>query len=282
MDVAGLMTTVPWLMNMLRKVPGATGVFERFAQWCYDQLEEKREALKVANKGQQPRDVISWLIKSEDEASGMAGSTSAAIQEDARVLIIAGSDTAASAITNTLYFLAKYPAVCEKLQQLLKVIFPAGDTDWNYAKVKAIPYLDYIINETLRLRPAAPIGFLRETPPQGLQVDDVFIPGGTIVSVPTWAIHRDSRNWERPDDFVPERWEKMSTNTAPYIAFQRGPFSCAGKNLAIMELRMVISRIVLRYRIAFAPGEDGEAFQSGAKEKLTLWLPPLRMVFTRR
>ncbi|KAF2134736.1 cytochrome P450 [Dothidotthia symphoricarpi CBS 119687] len=283
MSIAGLVTTLPWLMNMLRVVPGATGKFERFAGWCYEQLRLKRESLaaeRAANSKQEPRDVMTWLIKAMDEGDRSAPPTESAIQEDVRTLISAGSDTVAITFTNTLYFLVKYPAVYQKLQRLMAAEFPSGYGAWTYEKAKSIPYVDYIIHETLRLRPAVPMGFLRQTPPQGLQVDEVFIPGDTIINVPTYTIHRDERYFEEATEFVPERWETLSPDTAAYLAFQRGPFMCSGRNLAIMQLRMLISCLALRYSIAFAPGEDGVAFADGEKETLTMWIPPLQMVFT--
>ena len=160
--------------------------------------------------------------------------------------------------------------------------FPQGYSSWTYNKAKGVPYIDYIIHETLRLRPAVPMGFLRQTPPQGLQIDEIFIPGDVIVNVPTYTIHRDSRYFYDAAKFIPERWEELSPDTAAYLAFQRGPFTCSGKNLATMQLRMLISCLALRYRIHFAPGEDGVAFATQEKETLTMWIPPLQMVFRPR
>ncbi|KAK8067295.1 hypothetical protein PG997_014042 [Apiospora hydei] len=252
MATAGLVTNFPWLMNMLRVIPGATGRFQKFADWCYEQVDLKRDALareKAEGRAQEPRDVMSWIIKAQQDGDRSAPPTESAIREDARTLISAGSDTVAIAFTN----------------------------------FQKIPYIDHLIHETLRLRPPAPMGFLRETPPAGLQVDDVFIPGGVNVNVPTWTIQRDERYFSRALDFVPERWEAPSAESATaYLAFQRGPFQCSGKAVAMMQMRMLVSCVALRYNLAFAPGEDGEEFWKGAKETMTLWLPPLRMVFEPR
>jgi hypothetical protein len=93
MSMAGLVTTLPWLMNMLRVIPGATGVFEKFAGWCYEQLRLKRESLaqeRASGKKTEPRDVMTWLINAMDEGDKSAPPSEAAIQEDARTLISAG------------------------------------------------------------------------------------------------------------------------------------------------------------------------------------------------
>lgn len=80
-------------MNMLRVVPGATGPFEKFANWCYEQLRLKRLALKAeqeADGDPTPRDVMTWLINAQENGDKSAPPTEAAIQEDARTLISAG------------------------------------------------------------------------------------------------------------------------------------------------------------------------------------------------
>ncbi|KAK7966264.1 uncharacterized protein PG986_000541 [Apiospora aurea] len=322
MATAGVVTNFPWLMNMLRVIPGATGRFQQFADWCYEQVDVKRDALareKAEGSAQEPRDVMSWIIKAQQDGDRSAPPTESAIREDARTLISAGrlvdplvypleivirrdpeltvaiSDTVAIAFTNLACKSLIYgelqsllhgqePPVYQKLQRLLDAEFPQESSkDWTYEKAKKIPYIDHLIHETLRLRPPAPMGFPRETPPAGLQVDDVFIPGGVNVNVPTWAIQRDERYFARALDFVPERWmAPPPESAAAYLPFQRGPFQCSGKAVAMMQMRMLIGCIALRYNLAFASGEDGEAFWEGAKETMTLWLPPLRMVFEPR
>ncbi|KAF7596508.1 hypothetical protein BBP40_001380 [Aspergillus hancockii] len=285
MATAGVVTTLPWLMNMLRVIPGATGRFERFAGWCYEQLDLKRQTLaseKTSGRSVEPQDVMSWIIKAQQEGDRSAPPTESAIREDVRTLISAGSDTVAIAFTNFLYFMAKHPQLYKKLQNLLSTTFPSGSQTWTYSKAKQIPYIDHLIHETLRLRPPVPMGFPRQTPPEGLQIDEVHIPGDVIVNVPTWAIQRDERHFESAAEFIPERWESVSPESAAYLPFQRGAFTCAGKALAMMQMRMLISCVALRYDVGFAPGEDGVAFWEGARETLTLWIPGLKMVFRER
>ncbi|KAI1842511.1 hypothetical protein JX265_012677 [Neoarthrinium moseri] len=285
MAIAGVVTTLPWLMNMLRVIPGATGKFEKFASWCSGEVDLKREALaseQAKGMDEEPSDVMSWIIKAQQEKQRSAPPTESAIREDARTLISAGSDTIAIAFTNFLYLMVKNPEAYKKLQKLLDAEFPGGYNDWAYDNVKRIPYIDCLIHETLRLRPPVPMGFLRETPDAGLQVGDVFIPGKINVNVPIWAMQRDERYFDRALDFIPERWETLSPESSAYFPFQRGGFSCVGKANAMMQIRMLISATALQYNLAFAPGEDGERFGEGTEERLTLWIPPLYMTFHPR
>lgn len=105
-------------------------------------------------------------------------------------------------------------------------ICPRGDEDWSYDKVKALPYLEGIINETLRMKPAVPSGTPRVTPKAGLQIDEVYIPGDTNVIVPTYSIQRDPRYFENPNAFLPERWMEdemtLMMEKSAYFPFSLG------------------------------------------------------------
>ncbi|KIW88830.1 uncharacterized protein Z519_10314 [Cladophialophora bantiana CBS 173.52] len=278
MITIGTLGTLPWLLAFFSAIPGIAGTFQDFMGYCRDQLEEKKRS---TGKDQEPRDVISWLIKAKYENDQSAPPSDFALSEDTRLIIIAGSDTTAAALANTFFYLAKNPAVQQKLQKELDTIFPEGEKDWTYEKAK-FAYLDNIINESLRLKPPVPGGLPRITPPQGLQIDEVYIPGDTVVGVPVHTLQRDARYFKRPLEFIPERWGQISVEKVPFFPFSKGAFSCVGKQLAMMELRMVLSRAALSFDIAFADGEDGVKFDTEVLDTFTLTLPPLKLKFTPR
>jgi cytochrome P450 len=216
------------------------------------------------------------------------------------------SDTTAATLSNCFYYLARYPETYKRLQQETDKVFPGGDKDWNYTRIANLPYLDAIINETLRLKPAVPSGVQRETPVVGIDIDELHIPGKVLVRVPLYAVSRDSRYFERPEEFLPERWlqdSAMKTDKSAYAPFligklfcflmnrgvfeesadpSPGAYSCVGKNLAIMQLRSVLSRTVLMFNLSFAPGEDGEKFAIEDLDTFTLTVPKLTVVLTER
>jgi cytochrome P450 len=109
-------------------------------------------------------------------------------------------------MANALYYLALNASAYKRLQTIIDGIFPSGDSTFSYDQVKSVPYLEGIINETLRLKPVIPSGQPRVTPPSGLQIDEVWIPGDVNVILPQWVIQRDERYYERAKEFTPERW----------------------------------------------------------------------------
>jgi cytochrome P450 len=195
------------------------------------------------------------------------------------------SETTATTLAGALYYLAKCPQKQKKLQRLLDETIE-GNNAWTYEKAKSVTYIDDWISETLRLRPALLTGGPRETPRKGIQIDEVFIPGNTNVLVPVSLIHRDPRWWQDPEDFIPERFgerrQEMGTDQAPYLPFSLGAYSCPGKNLAQLSLRIALSTIVQNFDISFAPGETGEAFDKEVLDTFTVTLPPLHLEFKAR
>lgn len=280
MGVLGIMSHVPWLLNMMGKIPGAAASYQEFFAWCRSEIEAKK---KVWDPEEYPQDIVSWLIKAVMDRDPSAPPSDAALNDDARVIVVAGSETTATTLASVIYYLAKHQAVQQKLKSDIDAVL--GE-QWAYEEVKKITFIDDIINETLRLKPALLTGGYRVTPLQGLTVDDTFIPGDTNVFVPVQAIQTDPRYWTEATAFAPERFGErradMGTDDAPFLPFTLGAYHCPGKNLAFLSLRIALSRIMREFDVTFAPGETGEVFDQEAKDTFTTTLPPLMIRFTKR
>ena len=148
-----------------------------------------------------------------------------------------------------MYWLLQDRRAYLKLREECKTIFSEGEEfeasrlgDW-----KRAPYLNGCAMEALRLLPSGPNGHQRiVNSPGGLMTPiGLHIPEGTKVSVPTWTVHHDPRNFEKPWDFIPERWIEGSGfegahNPTAFMAFSLGSYSCIGKPLALMQIRMFL------------------------------------------
>ena len=117
--------------------------------------------------------------------------------------------------------------------------------------VKNLPYLAACINEGLRLHSTSAVGLPRVVPPGGLMISGRMYPEGCILSVPTFTIHRDPEVWGPDVDvYRPERWfeeDKKERMLLTFNAFSYGPRACVGKNLANMELQLIIGTIFRRF-----------------------------------
>ncbi|KAG6366127.1 hypothetical protein INS49_000303 [Diaporthe citri] len=272
---------LPWLMNIMTSIPSASSIYTEIFSFCEDEIRAKQ---KLWDSEKCPSDIVSWLLKAVHDKDASAAPTTEALEYDSRLVLLAGSDTASSTLANALFFLCKNVGAQEKLREQLRQVMPGGSRQWDYEKVQLVTFLDDIIAETLRLRPAVLVAGSRETPPAGLQIDEVHIPGNTNVLVPVYNIQRDPRYWPQAGEFIPERWgdrrSEMGTDKAPYFPFLAGAYSCPGKNLAYMSLRIALSTLVQKFDISFAAGESGTAFENDDLDTFVVTLPPLHITFT--
>lgn len=121
------------------------------------------------------------------------------------------------------YALAKYP----HHQDLILAELAALDNTYDIPALEKLPHLNACITETLRLWPAAATTVIRMTPPEGLNVGGVQIPGGVHVTAPRWTNFRDELAFPRGKEFVPERWTtkpEMVARPKGFFPFGAGEF----------------------------------------------------------
>ncbi|KAH7157917.1 averantin oxidoreductase [Dactylonectria estremocensis] len=267
-----------WCWLLIQSIPIITYQREKFLDWLRQQVKERAE-----NEPELP-DVLSWILSAFREVEKPSKQHELDLLGEANLIVVAGSDTTAAAMTCTLFELACHPEVCRKLQLEIDGYFATHETT-DFSGLSRLEYLQAVIDEAFRLHPTVPSGLQRATPPEGLQIGDVFIPGHMIVQIPTYTTMRDDRRYVRPNDFVPERWTTkpdLVKNTSGFAPFSMGRYSCPGKQLALMEIRHVISQIVNKYDVGFAAGQTPEAFIDGKLDGFTLVCPKLDLVFKTR
>ena len=122
-----------------------------------------------------------------------------------------------------------------------------------------------------------------------------YLPEGTITTVHMYSIHRDGRNFSPlPDSFWPERWihaaagdksvigMKLVHNASAFFPFSFGPGNCAGKALAMQELRMVVSAMIQRLDLSLDDSFDPVAYENELLDYLILTRPPLPVTVRQR
>jgi cytochrome P450 len=80
----------------------------------------------------------------------------------------------------------------------------------------------------------------------------IVLPAGSIACIWIYGLHRNPRFWNRPDDFIPERWldpelRDEGITCGAYIPFAVGPRNCVGQPLASIILRGLLARLIHRY-----------------------------------
>lgn len=138
-----------------------------------------------------------------------------------------GSDTTAATLTFLFYHLAKDPSQVEKLRAELEPLLN-GKPLLDPKDISKAQHLNGTIQEALRLHPAIPSGFPRVTPPEGIVINGTFIPGGTTVVIPVYAMQHDNANYPMAEEFIPERWyskPELIKNKDAFLTWNIGEYS---------------------------------------------------------
>ncbi|KAJ6468280.1 cytochrome P450 [Mycena sanguinolenta] len=209
------------------------------------------------------------------------------VAADGTLAVIAGADTAASALTSLFYFLLSHPKYYEKLQEEVDSQFPPGADPLDVSNHVDMKLLNACIDETLRLHPPVPTNGPRQVPrgSQGKVIAGVFIPEGTQVYVPPYSLHRDTRYFSpSPGQFMPERWidPALAPSADAFIPFSYGPSNCVGRGLARQEIAMVACLLLSRLDIKFASGFNAAAWPDKLHDHFVTTRGPLIVSVKRR
>lgn len=197
------------------------------------------------------KDLLARLIEGRDEKGEPLGREE--LTAEALTQLIAGSDTTSNTSCALLYHAVRTPGVVDKLRAELDSAIPRDVTVPTFDQVKDLPYLQNVINETMRYHSTSGIGLPRQIPPTspGVEILGHFYPSGTVLSVPTYSIHHSISIWgPDADDFRPERWDDATDRQKnAFIPFSYGPRACIGRNIAEMELKLIVAAWVRRYDV---------------------------------
>ncbi|KAI0179440.1 cytochrome P450 [Hypoxylon sp. FL1284] len=167
----------------------------------------------------------------------------------ASTLVIAGGETVATFLSAVTYHLVNNPSTLQKLATAIRDEFATYDSITS-RQAQQIPYLQAVISEGLRIYPPGSQGFPRISP--GATIDGHWVPKGAEVYTSAWTVTHDPDNFERPNAFVPERWLAAETrdNRAASQPFSLGPRSCMGRNLAYVEMSVILAKLLWRYDLS--------------------------------
>jgi cytochrome P450 len=193
---------------------------------------------------------------------------------EARLIITAGGETTSTALTFVFIHLATHPHYMQALRKEFR------DNAATYSCERPLPPLDAVINESMRVWPSVFAAAPRITPPEGLTINGHFIPGGMVVQLPPFALARDPRHFVKPDEFIPERWldkPELIIRKEAFMPFMTGPYNCAGKSLAYMELRSVVGRVISEFDVKLPEGFEAHKYWEGIRDHFTAG-PPKQLV----
>ncbi len=181
-------------------------------------------------------DLLSLLID-----SGLADQE---IRDELVTMIVAGHETVAASLAWTLMLLAEDQPAQNRLRAEVRQL---GEPVMMTATARQTPWTRAVVDEALRLYPPAWVISRRSREPDHIGGHEV--PAGTIAIISPWLLHRRTESWSAPEQFRPERFLGETGPRADYLPFGIGPRLCIGREFALGEMAIVLSRLLTTYRL---------------------------------
>ncbi|KAK3306248.1 cytochrome P450 [Chaetomium strumarium] len=267
----------PAIAPLLKRLLVPKEVMSKFAQ--HRALSEERVRNRLAIDTDRP-DFLDAMTKRRGDAKEL---TFQELVGNASLLITAGSETTATALSAATYYLGMNPRALARLTAEVRSTF-AREDEIDLLSVQNLTYMLAVLDEALRMYPPAPGGQPRKIHKDGDVILGRFVPGGTVVENWQWPMCHNPAWFTRPDDFVPERWlgdPRFAGDTKEARQpFSYGPRNCIGKNLAYAEMRLILARVVWAFDIKLA--EDAKGWDERSKMYLLWEKGPVNVFLTPR
>lgn len=214
-----------------------------------DLISEAREILKrIVNERRNSKirhnDLLDMLLDAKYE-DGNAMDEEQLIDE-ILILFTAGHETTSNALTFTCQLLALYPVWQEKIyEEVLELKKEPIDL---MAQVMASKVCQQVLEESMRLYP--PAYFIDRVNLEKDSFNGMNFEAGCNLLFSVYEIHRHPKLWEKPQDFIPERFAEGSRKfSSQYFPFGAGPRKCIGNNFAMSEMIIAIAELISKFKI---------------------------------
>jgi cytochrome P450 len=208
-----------------------------------------------------PTNLIEAMIAARDNPA--SGLDDADVAGNVLTMLLAGEDTTANTLAWMIYLLHRHPQALARAREEV-----GGRRIENYEQAAALPFVEACINETMRLKPVAPILMLQST--RDTVVADIEVPARTLLMCLMRAGATDERRFPDAQAFDPARWLSGTSATSPKrvaMPFGAGPRLCPGRYLALLEMKMVMAMLLAEF--------DIEAVTGDAREQLAFTMAPV-------
>ncbi|KAK0256182.1 hypothetical protein LTR12_003017 [Friedmanniomyces endolithicus] len=272
---SGIKFNFPLLATFLSQIPLSsmktfTQGGERLAQFGNSAFQEY---IQRYGRDSKRRDLLTKVLVPQQKGKAM---TDRETYVEVGNLVAAGTDTTSTTLTYLFWSLARFPEWQNHVRkEMHEKLGRAAQGPYEMQALNGLPVVDAVINEALRLYPAAPASLPRVTPQEGWQWNAYTIPpeascraflhtATTVVSMQCYTTQRDPIAFPDPDVFLPGRWLEAEPTTSMktlFMPFSKGTRACIGKSLAMVELRLVVLGLLSRYEVKLPPQTTEESME---------------------
>jgi cytochrome P450 len=221
------------------------------------------------------KDIYGKMLDVRDPETGQ-GFSAPELLSESMLLIVAGSDTTATALSTLFFYIIRNEHIFDKLVHEIRSTFSSLDSIRSSPELTSCVYLRACLNESLRIIPPVGGTLWREVLSGGLDVSvpvkgtgrnkQVHLPAGVELGVAAYALHHNTAYFDRPYAFEPTRWiasakgnssEQVERAKSAFCPFSIGPRGCPGQALAFTEASIAVARILYSFDIKSASPELG-------------------------
>lgn len=197
---------------------------------------------------EEPGNVLEAILVAAETIEGFGDEE---VKGNLLTLLMAGEDTTAHTLAWAITELVQNPEAITKLQIEADTVLGDNLMFHEYEDHVRLKYSEAVANETMRLKPVAPI--VLNEPTENIEVDGYLFEKGQRLVIQTRIGAKSDSYFTNADEFNPDRWLVESRcpmhNTDAFMPFGAGPRFCPGRNLALLEMKMVLSMLLKNFNI---------------------------------
>ncbi|KAK7680834.1 hypothetical protein QCA50_016144 [Cerrena zonata] len=232
------------------------------------------------------KDIMSVLLRENMKALESDRLPEVEVLGQMSLLLFAATDTTTTALTTIIQMLAKHQDIQTKLREELLEVHQNYGEELPYDELSALPLLDAVVRETLRVFP--PLGTLIRqarkdillplskpiTGRDGSQIEQVVVPSGAMVIVGIRGSNLSKETWgDDAEEWKPERWlsplpQAIKDARIPGVysnmmTFNGGGRSCIGFKFSQLEMKVILSVLLCSFRFSTSPTEKNVIWNHG-------------------
>ncbi|KAI7230270.1 hypothetical protein KC330_g7052 [Hortaea werneckii] len=265
-----------YLINLA--APPALKNWENFVGRCRTERSRVQDEYERQEKpeAEQQKDFFYWFWHAIDPETGRKGYDLNELYGELELMIVAGSDTTSIVMSAMLFYMARNPDIQAKLAAEVRSTFTEAGEIKAGAQLSSCKYLRAFIQEACRMNAPVPAEPARTVMAGGTTVDGEFFPEGTKISIGMYCLSYNREIYPEPFKFSPERWivdekdpasrAKVEAAESAFCAFSFGSRGCIGKNLAWLEMSIVMAKLVHRFEVKQDPASKN--LGGGAADKV--------------
>ncbi|GJP40918.1 hypothetical protein CLOM_g581 [Closterium sp. NIES-68] len=179
------------------------------------------------------------------------------VMDECITFLITNHETTSALLTWTVLLLSQHDTWQQRAREEARQVLGADGAGLTMEKTSELKVITMVLNEALRLYPPAPM-VMRQCIARTKLSETLTIPAGCGVLVPVGAMHRRKELWgDDADEFKPERFangiSQAATHPLAFFPFTAGPHICIGQKYSMLEAKVTMSLLLLRFSWQVAP-----------------------------